>query len=336
MIKKYHLSALLIGLILLISACKQGGATTGTAPRVPFIGGTAAITINFEKDSPPPEVTDDISFPFNVLVRLQNEGEFAVDKENIKLNLVGFDPSDFGRTFDDLRDVVPDDSLSKKQRDSEGNVIQGTPTIATFPKSGENFIPRTFSGNTEFTFRADVCYHYETFSNTKLCVLRDMININDRSFCKPNGARTMYSSSAPVQVANFRQSVIGKDKLTFSFDIVSNTNVDIFWDKQETLPSSFDSGCPRDPRTRRERDNSVGVELTEIPTDPVFINLKCGGLDNSFKGVVRLINNRRTIICTVELLSDRVDLEKVMGVNLKYNVLDLKETKVLIKHLANV
>lgn len=333
--KKCYSFVLVICLLLLVSACKRGGAATGTAPRTPFIGGTAAITVNFEKDSPPPEVTDDISFAFNSIVRLQNEGEFAVDKDKIKLNLVGFDPADFGRTFDDLRNVEPQDTLGSKKRDAEGNIIQGNPSFATFPKSGDSFVPRTFSGNTEFTFRADVCYHYQTFSNAKLCVLKDMINVNDKSLCKPNGARTIYSSSAPVQIANFRQSVSGKDKLIFSFDIVSNTNVDIFWDKQGSLPTDdFDSGCPRDPRARRERDNSVGVEITEIPVDPVFLNLKCGGLDDGFKGVVRLVNNRRTLTCTVDLVSDRIDLEKVMGVNLKYNVLDNKETKVLVKHLA--
>ena len=48
-----------------------------------------------------------------------------------------------------------------------------------------------------------------------------------------------------------------------------------------------------------------------------------------------MVNGRRTITCTVELVDDRLDLEKVVGVNLFYNVLDSKETKVLIKHLAS-
>ena len=88
-------------------------------------------------------------------------------------------------------------------------------------------------------------------------------------------------------------------------------------------------------RARREVENNVQVEITEVPTDPVFSNLKCGGLDNTNLGVVKLVNGRRTITCTVELVPDRNDFEKVIGINLKYNVLDSKDTTILVKHLAD-
>lgn len=334
--KEYYAIALLICLILLVSACKGSGAATGGAPRKPFIGGTAGITMNFLKDNPPPEVTDDESFNFNAVLELKNDGEFRVDKNEIRVNLVGFDPNDFGRTFDDLRDNQPDDNLESKKIDAEGNIIQGNPTVVTFPRGGGTFIPRKFSGNTEFTFRADACYHYKTEANTKLCILKDMINIRDNTICRPTSSRTIYSSSAPVQVQNFKQSVVGKDKLAFSFDIVLSGNVDIFWDRtSDTTPSSgFDSACPRDARARRERENNVKVEITEIPVDPVVTSLKCGGLDNGATGVVTLVSGRRTVTCTVELVNDRLDLEKTMGIHLNYNVLDDKDTKILIKHLA--
>ncbi len=339
--KKYYAIVLLVCLVLLVSACKRSGASTGSAPRTPFIGGTAGLTINFEKDSPPPEVTDDESFSFNAIVRLKNDGEFKVNKNDVRINLVGFDPADFGHSFDDTREKIPDDDLGSKKRDAEGNILEGTTTFATFPKGGrESFVPRKFSGNTEFTFRADVCYAYKTEANTKLCILKDMINIRDDSICRPSGTgttgRATYSSSAPVQVTNFRQSVIGKDKISFTFDIVLSGNLDIFWSKDKRTPSSgFDQACPRDPRARREIENSVGVEITEIPTDPIFAgDLKCG-LDQDSNGVVKLITGRRTITCTVSLVQDRLDLEKTVGINLFYNVLDNKETKVLIKHLAD-
>ena len=347
--KRYYVIALLVCLILLVSACKKSGAATGGAPRTPFIGGTAGITMNFEKDSPPPEVTDDSSFAFNAIVRLKNDGEFPVDKDNIKVNLVGFDPADFDKTFDDLKNAIPEDTLDAKRKDAEGNIVEGTTTFVTFPKkggTGDFFTPTKFPGNTEFTFRADACYFYATQSNTKLCLLKDMININDGSLCLPNGGRTTYSSSAPVQVSNFRQTVVGKNKISFSFDVALSGNVDIFWNKGAGTPniqtgdfrkpiSDFDFACPRAPQQRRERENRVAVEITEIPNDPVFQNLKCGGLDNTAKGTVILVSGRRTITCTVELVDNRLDLEKVVGVNLFYHVLDSKETKVLIKHLAS-
>jgi len=337
--KKYYAIALLICLILLVSACKRSGVANRGAPITPFIGGTSGITINFEKDSPPPEVTDDESFAFNAIVRLQNDGEFDVEKQNVKIILLGFDPADFGSDFEELRDVEPDDDLKSRKRDAEGNIIEGVTTYAQFPKSGNDFLPARFPGNTEFTFRADVCYNYQTQALTQLCILRDMINIRDDSICFPSGVgtsgRTIYSSSAPVQVTNFRQNVAGKDKIQFTFDIVLSGNVDIFWDRlQDIVPTSFDDGCPRAARTRRERESNVGVEITEIPTDPIFTSVKCGGLDGGHVGVVRLINGRRTVVCTADLIQDRRDLEKTVGIKLKYNVLDTKETRVLVKHLA--
>src|SRR3989338_9484851 len=93
--KKHLIIPLLVCLVLLASACNKSGAATTGAPRTPFIGGTAGITINFEKDSPPPEVTDDETFGFRAIVRLKNEGEHTVPQENVKVNLIGFDPADF-------------------------------------------------------------------------------------------------------------------------------------------------------------------------------------------------------------------------------------------------
>lgn len=337
--KRYFILALLVCIILLVSACKsKSGAATGGAPKTPFIGGTAGITINFEKDSPPPEVTDDGTFGFKAIVRLKNDGEFKVEKNKVKINLVGVDPDDFGAQPDDVREQTPEDDLDAKRRDAEGNLIEGTTTFATFPKSQSDFTPRKFSGNTEFTFRADVCYLYQTKANAKLCVLRDMINVRDDSLCKPTQGKTVFSSSAPVQISNFRQSVIGKDKLSFSFDISLSGNVDIFRDKtSDTNPSSgFDNACPRDPRKRRELENKVKVTVSTMPpSDPIITGIKCGGLDSSDVGTVTLVSGKRTITCTADLNTNRVDLEKVIEVTLDYNVLDNKETKVLVKHLAS-
>ena len=337
--KRYYAIALLICLILIVSACKKSGAATTGAPRTPFLGGTAGLTVNFEEGSPPPEVTDTESFGFNVIVRLKNDGEHKIQRDNVKVNLVGFDPADFGQTFDELKDAEPQDDLDAKKRDAEGNIVDGTTTYVTFPKSGGDFIPTKFPGNTPFTFRADVCYNYETLAISKLCILKDMINIRDDSICRPSGTgtsgRTVYSSSGPVQVQNFRQTVVGKDKISFSFDIVLTGSVDVFFSKDERTPSGgFDTACPRAAKARREIENNVGVEITEIPVDPIFSSLKCSGLDSESSGTVRMINNKRTIVCTADLVQDRLDLEKNVGVRLKYNIFDNKEMEVLVKHLA--
>ena len=94
-----YVIASLVFLVILVSACSitggKSGAAAGNAPKTPFLGGTAVVSIIFEKDNPPPEVTDDVSFAFRAVLDLQNQGETRIDKEDIKFNLIGFYPSDF-------------------------------------------------------------------------------------------------------------------------------------------------------------------------------------------------------------------------------------------------
>ena len=335
--KRYYVLALLVCLILLVSACRsKSGASDGGAPRTPFIGGTAGITINFEEGNPPPEVTDDETFGFRAILRLKNDGEFKVVKDKVKINLVGFDPEDFGATISDVKDQVPEDDLLATKRDAEGNRVEGTTTFAGFPKGDFDFIPEKFTGNTEFTYRVEVCYDYKTTANTKLCILRDQINIVVDSLCRPDQSKPIYSSAAPVQIVGFRQNVAGKDKIVFSFDVSLSGNVDIFRDNVDTTPASgFDAACPKDPRARRSVENKAKITVIPIPpSDPIITNIKCGGLDGGNIGLVRLVGNKRTITCTADLNTDRLDSEKVLEITAEYNVLDIEETDVIVKHLA--
>ena len=92
--RNYYMPVVLISIILAISACARGGSTPVGAPTSPFIGGTSGLVINFEEDSPPPEVTDQ-AFPFKAIVRLVNEGEDEVLRNDVKVQLKGFSPKDF-------------------------------------------------------------------------------------------------------------------------------------------------------------------------------------------------------------------------------------------------
>ena len=78
-----------------------------------------------------------------------------------------------------------------------------------------------------------------------------MINIRTAAF-RLTQSRVSYSSSAPVQVLNFRESVVGKDRVSFSFDIVLAEMLTFSGARREKVSSGFDSACPRDPRARRK------------------------------------------------------------------------------------
>lgn len=328
MLKKGLIAVIIIG-IMFLSGCEGGGGEAGGAPRVPFITGTNGLLIEFEEGSPPAEVTDDGSFGFQVLVKLQNDGEFNVDKNKVKVSLVGIDPNDFGTSLGELKDKYPEDDLLAKRRDAEGNFIEGTTTFITFPSEFDELVPRQLTGNTPFTFRADVCYMYETQAVSQMCVLRDLINRDDDAICDPSEGKPIYSSAGPVQVGNFRQSVGGKDRITFNFDITHSNNGEVL-----KFGDGYDGAhCPKDPRERRAAENKVKVHV-EIPG---MSNLRCVGLSggSTNDGYVLLSGGSRSVSCTVDLPTDRSDYTKEVLITLQYNYEDFKETEVLVKHLAD-
>ena len=82
-------------------------------------------------------------------------------------SLSGILASDFGSG--DITNINPAFDPSSRKKDSEGNIIEAVETFATIPKAGTGspsgqlqLQTSAITGNTKFTFRADVCYVYET------------------------------------------------------------------------------------------------------------------------------------------------------------------------------
>lgn len=339
----------LILLVFAVSACKKGSQPTGV-PTNPFIGGTSGLVINFEADSPPPEVTDQ-AFPFKAIIRLANEGESAVAKTDAEVKLVGFSASDFDNTAAGTQVTQAEltvspigDDLRPKTRDADGEILEGFTTFVEIPQT-KNLQADPVTGNTEYTFRADVCYKYRTTIQARLCVLADLINIGQTEVCNPNQAKSVFSSSSPVQVNNFREAVIGKDKVTFNFDIVHSGNGNIYQVGNKVNTAIPD--CPRDDLTnRRVKLDKVRVKVDLGDLNAVASGTADTGLDcnmegevaeqntNARVGDVRLIGGRRTVTCTLGVNGRHSsDFEKIVNIYLDFNYDDNKETKVLVKHL---
>lgn len=318
---------LILSSLFLLSACQRGGDISTGAPRSPFLGGSTGLFIDFERGSPPDEVTDGGTFDFNAVVILRNDGEFDIRRDQVKVDIIGILPGDFNAIQQDLIARNPIDDLNGRKRDAEGNLIEGVTTFVTFPNDVEPFTFSTaLKGNQEFTFRAQVCYFYTTEAVTELCVLRDLINVREDVICDPSRHRSIHSSGAPVHVSNFRQSVLGKDKVGFSFDIVHRGTGTIFKAKD----FAADPFCPRDSRERRSSESRVLVTVeTALP------GLRCTGLQGGSIGHVILVNGKRSVTCVQDLDPNRNDFEKPINVILEYNYLDNKETEVLVKHLIN-
>lgn len=323
-------ASIIVGIIaiLIIAGCNSGGNgtdATGSAPKTPFLGGSDGVKIDFLDGEPPEEVTDGGILPFQAIVKLENKGEFDLKKDYVKVSLVGFLPEDFGVSQDDLRDKRPEDDLTPKIRDAEGNIQNPIMTEVTFPNVDSFFnFERSVTGNTPFIFRADICYKYQTTALSRICVLRDLISGND-DICDPSSVKKSYSSSSPVKIDGFKETVSGKDKISFSFDVTHVGTGSVY---KEGDSSAQPGDCPSDARERRESENRVYINVeTGLP------NLRCVGLAGASTGFITLVDGKRTVTCTQELEPGRSDFETNVQVTADFNYKDSVQRDVLVKHI---
>tara|TARA_Y100000310_G_scaffold68197_1_gene63508 strand:+ start:18952 stop:19986 length:1035 start_codon:yes stop_codon:yes gene_type:complete len=341
--KKFPIVTLVV-LMLVIVACGRSGQPSG-APRSPFIGGSQGLILKFEKDSPPPEVTDS-NFPFRVILNVKNDGETEVRNDQINVDLSGFAPNDFSILDKDLLDPIflVDQNLLPKSRDPDGQISEGTTTFVTIPplSSGESFRARPVVGNTPFTFQANVCYPYQTRATTKICVLSDLVNIDDNPLCNPNSGKTIFNSGSPVQVSNFKQHVVGYDRndntdvIRVSFDVSHRGQGDIY--KVGDPGSEHSPGeCPRSETSKRLQSEDI-VHVTVNPrlqTGSVLRSVLCSLEDEHGEGDIRLIGGSRPVSCTLKLNTDRTsDFEAIFDIELDFNYDQSIKTEVLVKHFG--
>ncbi|MAH33067.1 hypothetical protein CL615_01620 [archaeon] len=322
-------SVILVFSIFLITGCGGTGIDApANAPTTPFLEGSRGVEIKFLEGAPPEEVTDSGTFDFQAIVSLRNEGEYDLKRDDIKIDLLGILASDFGANPDELNDKRPDDDPMPRRRDAEGNIIEATEVFVTFPNEDQFFdYERSVTGNTVFLFRADVCYKYQTKALSQICVLSDLVNVDADTVCDPIETKTVFSSSSPLQVNSFRQTVAGQNKIQFSFDITHSGNGDVFKEGDASSPAA---DCPRDPRERRQKENRVKVTV-----DSGLPNLRCVGLDGNTVGFVTMNQGRRTVTCLQELDSDRQDFETNVDITLDFNYRDDVDEEVLVKHLVD-
>ena len=312
-------------LLLAIAGCGKGGDDTISAAS-PFLGGSQGLEIKFLGGSPPDEITN-ANFPFQAIVSIKNVGEHDITKNQVRVDLSGILASDFGSGI--ITNIIPADDPSSRKKDSEGNIIEAIETFATIPQGGNlQLLADKIKGNTKFTFRADVCYQYQTDAIGSLCVLSNMIDIANDAICIPKGSRAISSSGSPVKITSFRQSVVGERKIQFSFDIVHSGSGNVFENK---APSG--GGCPKNPSNKRIEENKLDVTVaTGIPQ-----TLTCVGIGSGTGSVtsnnVRLVDGKRTITCTQDVPAS--DFERNVDINIKFNYQDSIDKEVLAKKLES-
>lgn len=325
--------------LLFIAGCSGEKTQTG-APTTPFLGGAGGLEISFLEGNPPSEVTDGSTFSFQAIVKLKNVGEHDVAKDQIKVSLIGFLPSQFNPNtpdnFDEtkLKDRNAPDDLTGRKRDAEGNIIEPVESFVTFPEDAKNFnFKDQIAGNNIFVFRADACYKYQTRVKSDICILQSQIDVSEGAICKPSEAKAVFSSGSPIKVTSFRENVAGGNKLQLSFDVDHSGSGNVF-------DPTTAADCPRDSAGRRAKEDQVIINVdTGLPTASGY-QLRCVGLSDvagattaKQSGKVKLISGKRTITCTLDTPAARTDFIKPVDITVDFNYAQNADKEVLVKHI---
>ena len=309
--RKFGISVLFV-LLLLVIGCKGQAVAPGVG--VPFIGGTDGLSIEYIPDSPPPEVFDEGDFPFDVVVKVQNQGEYLVASNDAVVKVSGILPSEFSTSASALTEN-PGEDLLPKRKDSDGNIIPSNPVFVEF--TGLNHVTPIVGAAQTFPIRAEICYAYGTLANTLLCSRENILVPEKNGICDVDAQKTVYNSGAPVQITSLRESPRAANKIGFTFKVAHVGDGKLF---------ERGSVCV-DDRTLKDR---VYVEVSSgLP------GLSCTGLGGGgdASGSATLFGGEKIITCTQNIPSP-ADFEFPIVIEVTYDYEEGVQTSIIVKSVS--
>jgi len=308
--KKYSI-ALFVCALLFLAGCGEGedGLPEGGAP---FLGGTTGIVANFE-NSPPAEVFDGGDFPFDIIVKLKNNGEWDIPKERVRVKLSGIRAQQFDLTEPELQKAAPED-LPKMQRDPTGALIESPPVLVEF----NDFNHKDSVTGSELTYplRADVCFNYGTIAVTQLCVRENILNPKLGGICVINEQKPVFNSGAPVQISSVTENARSSTKIGFTFTVQHVGTGSVY--EQNTICN----------KASRAYENEVYVKV-----DAGVPGVSCSGLggEGATEGSVKLFGGSKVVSCTLTLANPS-DYKLPVTITLGYDYEVSQSSQILVKH----
>ncbi|MBN1156600.1 hypothetical protein JXA85_03230 [Candidatus Woesearchaeota archaeon] len=308
---------LVIGVVMLFSSgCGGGGnqTTTGGGSSRSFIGGNGGLVLNFMNDAPPAEVYDTPDSTFDISIRLNNQGEYDVPAGAAKVTITGIDPRDFGNP---VLEKPTDFEMKGAKLDAQGNSIPGT--IANIDFTNLVFSSK-ITGTVSFNIKSSVCYKYGGKAIAKMCVIKKLLSPKPSDACQVNGGTVPENSGSPVQISEFSQTAVGKDKISFRFKVSQKDN----------------RGKVFDPTAGAECDETARDKLDKVKIKVdggQGISLSCSAFNGGTEGIVKLYSGEKDITCTATI-SNLDNYEKPINIETEYNFMTSTEQQILVRHIG--
>ncbi|MDN5327679.1 MAG: hypothetical protein PWP03_317 [Candidatus Woesearchaeota archaeon] len=323
----------LIVVMLFITSCTSNTSTTNFSS--PYVGGDNGLIAEFQENSPPDEIYDNGLKPFNIVLRLKNDGEFKIARNSILIKATGFSPKDFGTTESALTITSLDTDLDPKQKSSDGTIKQGGETIVSLPKSGSLAYKNSISGTGELKLpmSVDLCYLYKTRSTSLLCVTPDLLRASSDDVCEVNGEKQVFSSGSPLKVTKLSESAT-KDKLRIEFEITFNGKGRLIKPNGKSF-NSLNCGA-----SEYDFDTVDTVYVVVDPDHQWGSMIRCKGLSSSSynSGYVRLFDSngaKKTVInCEIPISSiNKGNYVKPIDIDIYYQYKERLNKEITIKHI---
>lgn len=295
-------------LIFLIGCAGQGEKIEITSP---FIGGVSGLSADFIELRP--HVFDGGRDPFDIIIKIQNNGETEVKKENIQVKISGINPAEFGKLEEDLK-AKPADDLTSRMKDAQETAIPGAQVFLEFRNL--NHITPITGGQIELPLRADICYLYKTKAISKLCIRENILNPAAGGICEITETKPLFNSGAPVQFADFKESARSIDKIGFSFEIRNAGTGDAY---------GKNTVCDK---TERKNKDAVYIKV-----DTNLAGLSCTGLETkgkSAEGYVTMFGGTKIVTCT-QTVATKTDFEQMVTLEAEYDYESFKQTSIQVK-----
>ena len=304
---------LFISLVFLLAGCTGLSKGTDQSSDSAFVGGTKALSLAFAGDEPPAKVLDDNQEEFFITLLLKNEGEFTIPKGRILASLSGISKEAF--SLNSLN-VKSDFDLERVRKDRDLLSAGGIEELSFGMAKYKSDLPADFDTD----IRANVCYDYETQAVASICLKKNPLERGDEDSCLvDNQAVKVENSGAPVQVVGFRQRPTSGSKILVSFD-VSNKGIG-----KAYSPSTFTDVC------KEMEDNADMIEVS-LSSSSGNMKISCSKFGNSNKGIVRLVNNIKTVSCDIDTSGIQdISYQDFLIVKMRYMYRDLISVPITIE-----
>ncbi|MFC1648617.1 hypothetical protein ACFL1B_04120 [Nanoarchaeota archaeon] len=260
-------------LILFITSCSP----EVVEPEVSgFIGGKQGLQAHVLEGAPPTVVTDMDSFPFSIVMMLDNVGESSVGPGTQSplalVRLTGILP-ELWNLPGNLQVRRVQHRLESTKKNFDGTRLPGEQAMVEFKDL--SYMSRV-TGSELFTLQAEVCYDYATHANLLLCLKDDLRDsMQDSSLCSIRSKIVPMNSGAPLQVVEADQAPVAGNKIQVNF-VVQNVGRGMFFSRSD---DSNAGACTFD-----SRNSEMYKALIVVPWSDPYYELDCRGLDNTKPG----------------------------------------------------